>query len=251
MGFSLKSVANVATSPLTGSFGLLGGASGNQFNPSGGTARAVEFKPGMATSDLPKFTAGPGIDPTQFKNPDAYKRDPNISAGNPLPEYDALRQRVSQQNRAQAQDNQSALSRRFASLGALGSGAFIKQQQIADDQAGQRLDQALGDVGFQEAQAARGIEEADKAREFQSGEAQKQREFSQFDRNLAAQNFNFQQKVAEFDNNAKLRALDLQMYNSQVGANESQFNKELAQYTSSKQGGLLGSGGFLGTGIGV
>lgn len=244
VGNAVKGVANVAT------LGMLGG--GNQgFNPSGNAAQMVEFKPGMATSDMAKFKAGPAISAANYKNPAAYQRDPNISAGKPLPEFEALRNKAKSQNRAQADQNQSAIARRFASIGGLNSGAFIKQQQIADQASADRESQAMADIGFQEAQAARGLEEAERAREFQSGEAAKAREFSQFDRDLQAQNFNFQQKLAEFDNNAKLRALDLQMYNSKLGATESQFNKELAQYTSTKQGGLLGSGGFLGTGFGT
>ena len=67
-----------------------------------------------------------------------------------LPRYDLLRQRVGQQQVAQEQEQEDAMKRRFASMGGLNTGAYIKQSQIAADQAMERRGQALEGVNLAE-----------------------------------------------------------------------------------------------------
>lgn len=91
--------------------------------------------------------------------------------------YELLRKQAQQQGSAQQQQTDDALKRRFASMGALNSGEYVKQQQVAGDQLAQRQDQVNAQIGATEAQERMQLEQVEKQREFQSGEAEKQRGF--------------------------------------------------------------------------
>jgi hypothetical protein len=94
-----------------------------------------------------------------------------------LPQYQALRQQFIQQQNAQKQEADDAISRRFAAQGALNSGPAIKQQAILQNKAAQRQDEGLGQIGVQEATELQRRKEVTEGRTFQSGEAEKQRGF--------------------------------------------------------------------------
>ena len=217
--------------------------------------------------------------------------------------YEFQRKRAEQAVNKQNQEENDALSRRFAAMGGLNSGAYIKQQQIQGDTAMQRRQDALEGIGAQEAQARLAQEEAQKQREFSKserlgsqefagGEAQKQRQFAtgerlgqqgfqsgereaaqkfasneaesafgrqknlqafqqDFQKQLLGQQQSFQDKWAQKDFEVNLeklrqsnRALDLE-------SDAQEFNKRMGQWTQSHSGGLLGAGGFLGTGLGA
>lgn len=160
-----------------------------------------------------------------------------------LPEYAQIRagiqNRISNQASASLGTAQNALARRFAAMGAGNSGAFIKQQQLAlqnsDDQRNDALNENLGQVDFQEAQARRGMQEAATGRNFQ--------------RESFNADADFKDRVFKFDSSSKLGQLELAAVQAERDAQDSAFSKELDLYQLKHTGGLLGSGGVLGTGI--
>lgn len=92
--------------------------------------------------------------------------------------YDAMRRRAQQQVNAQTQEQDDAMKRRFAANGMMNSGAYLKQQQIANDQSQQRMAEATQNIDFQEQAENQRREETQQAQQFQALEAQKQRDFS-------------------------------------------------------------------------
>lgn len=133
----------------------------------------------------------------------------------PLPEFDVQRKKVEQRANAAAQGQQDALQRRFAANGMLNSGAAIKQQQIAANEANTQREDALQAVDAAEISEAQRRQEVQDQMAFASGEAQKGREFqgsesalaramqgSQFDRSLA-------QSGSQFDKNFGLQKQQL------------------------------------------
>ena len=223
----------------------------DQFGASDYARGSPTFTPGMATKDLKPLEFGKLPDAPTIGNPGAYQA--KAFAG-PLPEYDYLRRQVASQSNQKKSEAQDAIKRRFAALGGLNTGAYIKQAALADESANQQQEEALGQIGFQEAQSRRGLERDESGKEFQSGEAFKQREGAlgqqDFQNRVSIADFDFRQRLAQADNNSKLRQLDLAMYQAELGARESAYNKELSQYQAGKQGGLFGGGGTLGLGLG-
>jgi hypothetical protein len=195
----------------------------------------------------------------------------------PLAEYDAIRSRIGSQANQANQTAQDALARRFAAMGALNSGAAIKQQQLQSESSERSKADQLQNVDFQEAQARRELEQGESQKEFQSQEALKGREmaaeesyqgrkFTTEQRNFEAQQqvlqrnmqrelFNadsqFKADVFKFDSNSKLNSLDLAWEGQELDRENTQYNKEQNEWTRKHTGGLFGSGGFLGLGIGV
>ncbi len=100
----------------------------------------------------------------------------------PLPEFENMRRKVASRTDADAQGQQDALKRRFASMGNLNSGAAIKTQQLATTDAARVREDALSDVNAQEAAAQRQIADAQTQRDFASSEAEKQRAYGTAER---------------------------------------------------------------------
>jgi hypothetical protein len=96
----------------------------------------------------------------------------------PLDEYELLRKRALQQANAQTQAQDDALKRRFAAMGQLNSGASIKQMQLNAQAGAERADQAQEGISIAEAQERQRRKEVTEGRDFASGEAQKQRDFT-------------------------------------------------------------------------
>lgn len=169
--------------------------------------------------------------------------------------FEGHRKMANQRAEANRQNSQDALKRRFASMGALNTGSAIKAQQLADQSSAQQKEQAMLDIDSQE-QAAREVQanrdfqagEAEKQRSFAAGEAEKQRSFTGKQADIDRV---FQDKVFNFDKESKLKQLDLQAQDLSLRREENEFNKRLARYQAGQTGGLFGSGGFLGTGIGA
>lgn len=157
------------------------------------------------------------------------------------PYMSQYQERVSNQVNAGANSANDALARRFAAMGGGNSGAFIKaQQQLMSDAEDKKLQAANEfDANFRQ-------QEAD--REFQSGEQAKQREFAAENANVENE---FKDRVYRFDSSSKLAALELQAVQAERDAQDQNFNKAMSLDAAKHQGGLLGAGGFLGTGIGV
>lgn len=243
--------------------GLTGAAIGGvsnfldpRFKPSESATKMPDFKPGMGSEGL---EIPGGVSPFQPGNqqafiPEAYQAK-DVSGA--LPEYEMLRSNLSNQFNAQRGSAMDALDRRFAALGNLNSGARLKSQEKLESSLAQARNEALNQIGFQEAQARRGLQEAEAGRAFASGESRAQMGFgasqSAIDRANQIGMFNTQleqqNRQFQFDAKSKLRQLDLALYQAQVDNVNTQFNKELAQYQAYNQGGLLGGGGLLGTGL--
>jgi hypothetical protein len=100
------------------------------------------------------------------------------AAYDPKPEFDYQRQKAAQQVNAQVQQQKDALVRRAAQLGGGVNGAMIKQQQVADQQGGERLDQANDAINTAERAENRRISEKQADQQFASDEAQRGRDFS-------------------------------------------------------------------------
>lgn len=113
--------------------------------------------------------------------------------------YALLNQQLGRREAAQLQGEKEALSRRFASIGGLGSGASIKTEQIASQESARRLGEGRASLGVAELEERARQEEIEKQRAFQrsereagqtwqSGEAGKQRSFMTSER-LGGQEF--------------------------------------------------------------
>jgi hypothetical protein len=99
----------------------------------------------------------------------------NVNA--PLPEYDAMRARLTQRTNADTGQQQDAMARRFAAQGGLNSGAAIKQQQMIADQGVQNREQGMEGIQNQESAEQRRLNEIESGREFTSQEAATGRQF--------------------------------------------------------------------------
>ncbi|HYE72381.1 MAG TPA: hypothetical protein VEF04_03585 [Blastocatellia bacterium] len=215
--------------PVGATFGGVPGLMlGNKIGGAGGDSMPVyggrpEFKPGAATAGITAPTLNLGTKYTAKSN-----------AG-PLPEFEAIRNDARNAASGQKSTAMNALERRFAAMGNLNSGAYVKQMQNLDDRYNQDAYKSMNEINFQEAQQRRAMQDKESDREFQSGEAFNNRQFQ------AGQN--------EFDNQTKLRSLDLALHNANMESADSKFNAEMALYQAKKSGGLFGSGGFLGLGI--
>lgn len=249
-----RGIAGIATGGASEAYRLIKRPG---FSPSGYAGSPGEFKSYTAGMELPKEVKIP--DAPDIKNPEAYKEK---GFAGPLPEYDLLRRQMTERIQSDASrkksEAQDAIKRRFASMGGLNTGSYIKQSQLADEsadtQAGEALKDANLQLGFQEAQARRGLEREESQKAFQSGEAAKGREFQipqlSFQNKFQAADFGFRQNLAQFDSRSKLKQLDLAFNQLEMDRINTQFNKELARHTADNSGGLFGAGGVLGLGIG-
>lgn len=240
----------------------------SQYGPAPGSSALTSSMnamkaPGQVSADTTGFTPDAGT-----FTPNAYQaKDMSNTA---LPQYDAIRNRLNAQY-AQTQDTaQTGLDRQFAaSGGGPGNGAEAKQtENLASDVAKQK-GQDLQSLNAQEAQTRTDLQNQENQKAFQSGESQKgmQFEFGQNQLNrtqagaeaasaekLSAGEFNSQMGMQYnqnmFDNSAKISGLDMQWDQAQAEANNNAYNKALSDFQAQHSGGLLGGGGFLGTGFG-
>lgn len=84
--------------------------------------------------------------------------------------YALLNKQLQQTEGRQLQQEQDALSRRFAAIGGLGSGASIKADQMASQESSRRLSQGKQALGVAEADERFKQEEIEKGRAFQTSE---------------------------------------------------------------------------------
>lgn len=166
----------------------------------------------------------------------------------PLPEFEATRQKVLGQVSSAKSQNIAAIQRKAAALGATGGGAFMKQTQLASEAGDQQALDATTQIGAQESAAKRELNAAEENKVFQSQEAIKGRNLSREAMN-ADQQFKF--GLAKIDARSKLAGLELAFDDAERSRANEKYNMELAEYQKKHSGGLLGAGGFLGTGIGA
>jgi hypothetical protein len=156
-----------------------------------------------------------------------------------LPEYAKLKAQTAQRVDAAKEVEDDAIKRRYAAMGNLNSGSYIKQQQIQNDASNQRKEQALGTIDLAEAGEAQRQKEVGEGRTFASTEAQKARDAD----------LSFKDKVFGFEKDSKLRALDLADKQYALEKDAQEFNKAMAA-AESGNGNDPGLLGFLGGGGG-
>jgi len=100
-----------------------------------------------------------------------------LRSSQPLPEFEALRRRLGQQATTQQQSEEQQIKRQFARTGGTGSGAFLKQLQLAGQRGSQRKSAGEFQIGAAEAAESRRQQEIERGREFTAEQAQKQRGF--------------------------------------------------------------------------
>lgn len=158
--------------------------------------------------------------------PQPYKAAAPVTA---LPQFDVLKQQAVGRANQAGQQQQDALKRRFASLGNLNSGAAIKIQQQTDADVGRQREDVIQGLDAAQAQEIARLNEVEKGREFQSGEAAIQRaaQQSQFD-----QTFNEQKRQSGFMEQLGLQEHELSKFNTM-------YNTALSAATSDAQGAIF------------
>lgn len=182
--------------------------------------------------------------------------DPNNPTGSAGSPYDVLRSRARQQSDANRGQSLEALQRRYAAMGNLNSGSAIKQEQELNRQSGEDLENQLGNINLQEQEGAnqrnfqRSMmnEQLSKQQEFQGKQNELARQF-QGTQNEAERSL--REKLANLENTARMRQLDLEFQNSDLERQAMYFNQDMQNWQKVHSGGLLGGGGFLGTGFGA
>lgn len=151
-----------------------------------------------------------------------------------LPQFDTMRQQTSQALSKQNSTNQDALQRRFAAMGNMNSGAYVKAGQIQDQGNQETTANAMNTIGSQEAAERTNLQNMENQKEFQSGETGRQL-------GMQSQVENYQLPM---QGEGQLAGLN-------QNASDSEFNRRQQRYKAGHSGGLLGGGGFLGTGVGA
>lgn len=137
--------------------------------------------------------------------------------------FGGMKERITNQANAAGRTQSDAIKRRFAAQGAVGSGAEMKMQQMADEQNLAQRNDALVNVEAMEAEAF-------------------------MNRDLQQADMDFKQKVFNFERGSKMHELDLAERQQQQDAVATEINARVAKYQMQppKQG-LLSSalGGLL------
>jgi hypothetical protein len=108
--------------------------------------------------------------------------------------FETLRKQLRQEETAQSQQQQEALQRRFASIGALGSGASIKTQRKAQDESAKRLSRGQATLGIAESAERQRLGEIEEARKFAREERLGSQEFAGEER-LGSQEFSREERL--------------------------------------------------------
>lgn len=109
-------------------------------------------------------------------------------------QFDVMRQRAQQQGNTAKIEQGEALKRRFAALGNLNSGAYVKQAGIQDQAQDQQTAQNVQDIETQRGAEKSRLQDTQNAQTFQAGEAEKGRIAN---KQLADQNQAFQEYTAQ------------------------------------------------------
>lgn len=182
--------------------------------------------------------------------PYANKMDPQGS-GSP---YDYLRNKATQDAGNQQAQGLDAITRRYAAMGNLNSGAYTKAIEDNSRTAANASQNAQGQIDMAEnAQALPYAQLAQQGSQFsqslsaQLSEAEKTRgqQESQYGRTLGEQQSEFGQEMP-----LKQQQLDLEARQQNIDKEANNINERLGTYQAHHSGGLLGGGGFLGSGLG-
>ncbi len=116
-------------------------------------------------------------------------------APKPPDEFDLARQRASQQNQAAVQGQRDALKRRAAAMGNVNSGAFIKQDQLAQQEGAKQLQDANEGINTAKFAEDRRIQEIKDAQAYQTSERVGSQTFASGER-LGSQTYATGERVA-------------------------------------------------------
>ncbi len=141
-----------------------------------------------------------------------------------LPEYEAMRRRTQQRLESEGQGQQEALQRRFAQVGNLNSGAAIKNEQALQGQIATQKEDALGQIDAQEMGEQQRRQEVQDQMAFQSGEAQKGRDFQG-----GMFNQEFGLKNQAFDEEKRARGFQEKLASADFDRDSNTLNKTWAQ----------------------
>lgn len=164
--------------------------------------------------------------------PNAYQPDENLKKQRDQ-FFQNKRNESIQGANAQAQAGDDAIQRRFASMGASGSGAQIAALQKNRDAGMDAQRKAQADVGAMELQAG----ESDFGRSFQANEANAARQFQaneantarQFQGSMSDKDIAFKQKLADTEQGNKLQEIDLAKQQFALDKDTTEFNKRMAE----------------------
>lgn len=161
--------------------------------------------------------------------PNAYQPDENLKKQRDQ-FFQNRKQEAVQGANNQVQQGEDAIQRRFASMGASGSGAQIAAMQKNRDSGLDAQRKAQADVGAMELQAG----EADFGRSFQANEAQTARDFqgSMADKDMA-----FKQKLADVEQGNKLQEIDLAKQQFALDKDTTAFNQRMAEIEAGRAPG--------------
>jgi hypothetical protein len=202
-------------------FQLGGGANGNEVT-------------GVGPGGLPQFKMR---NTSEFMPNDPAEKIARTTVASPETSaisnrYNLLRTRAGQDANTASQQAQGAISRKFAAAGGTGSGAAIKLQQQAMDQAEKQKQDTLAGVNTEEQGA---LQQAEQHRAELQGQYDQQTNLAQAQMNQAQKQFNFEK-------GSKLHELDMAERQQQIDSAATSFNASMAAEMAKKpkQGFLSG-----------
>lgn len=155
-----------------------------------------------------------------------------------LAEFDAVRNKVKREQAAYGQTAQDALDRRFARLGGLNSGAYIKQSQVLGNDINQQTQNALSDVNLQEIAEKRRLAELDTNRKFATSEREASQQFASGER-LGSQGFATSERLGSqgfaSQEQEKARQQQADQFQKQFGLQQAGFEVDKAAKLQSMQ----------------
>lgn len=171
-------------------------------------------------------------------NPDRFKQ------------FGVMRMRAQQQGNQAKTEQGEALKRRFAALGNINSGAYVKAAGLQDAEADRATREAVENVDMAEQQEKSRLQDVQEERQYQAGEAEKLRIFN---RELFDKDQDFKKTV--FADESKFRNLNYQLAQADLEESKKANKLNALQAISnldddqlSAASGLEYSGGFLGIG---
>lgn len=152
--------------------------------------------------------------------------------------YAMLRQQIGEQETQERQQQIESMRRRFAAMGALGSGAAVKAEQQAQEAGAKRLQSAFGQLDIARLGEEQQMEEAEKQRgfmtserlagqEFQTGMLGKQQQYATSEREAAQKYATGERESAQTYGTSERQAAQ----QWQQGQLEKQFAQQLDMLT--------------------
>lgn len=241
IGNVAKGVGKVVTTPL----GIVPKALGIGASGGAGPFPGVNFKSTSQQETNPMVRAYQNqLKAYGSQAPQQLKSEvmPQMQQANLSPAYmqqfNLMRQQAQANASRENSEQQSALERRFAQHAGLQSGAFIKQQQIAADNAARRTEEAMRGVDTQQLGAQAQLEDMMRQQQFQGEQAAMGRNLQ---RDLVNQDSQFKRDVFGLDSQAKLAQLDLAFKEADHQRMLDQYANALDAYTAkaNKKKGLV------------